>query len=46
MRIARASPQATRAAIEGGELEQALDSDGGEGRVADIVVEPSGSDRP
>ena len=46
VRIARASPQATRAAIEGGELEQALDSDGGEGRVADIVVEPSGSDRP
>ena len=43
VRITGASPQATRAAIEGGELEQVLDSDRGEGRVADIVVEPSGS---
>ena len=46
VRITGASPQATRAAIEGGELEQVLDSDRGEGQVADIVVEPSRSDRP
>ena len=45
-RVSRASPQATRAAVEHGGLEHALEDSAAHGRPPAVVVEPSRSPHP